>query len=265
MKLQSITPNQYQRHDEHPWHCRASCRGEQANAPSSQRSITLHPLISPHSLIPQNSQSQRVLWLLEELCIPYNLVLHSRNPKTVRAPPELAKIHPLGKSPILVISSGIPIVESSAIVSYLLRTYDTSGRFSSQDWVRDETLTSFAGATLGPITTVELIFDLAAQKTPWPLKYIPGAIYKAMHNNFTGPEFKKALTFLEGELDGSDWFNGKELGRSDVMLSWPLDMIAQANWVDLEREYPAIYAWRKRVSWRLLISILWYSFVARRS
>jgi glutathione S-transferase len=168
----------------------------------------------------------------------------------MRAPPELMKIAPMGKSPILVVPGIGPIIESSAIITYLLRTYDTSKRFASSDWLRDETLVSFAGATLGPLSAIELLFDLAAKHTPWPLVYIPRKIRKSMQNFFTHPEFVKTMSYLEAQLGENMWFNGKELGRSDVMLSWPLDMIAHRKWVDLEKDYPLLAAWRLRIQER---------------
>ncbi len=187
-----------------------------------------------------------MLWLLEELEIKYNVVLYTRNPKTQRAPPSLQSISATGKSPVLVTPEGRTITESSAIVAYLLRTYDTSSRFAASDYIRDELLTSFAGATLGPINAIELLFDLLAKNTPWPLVYITRQMRKAIQNFFTGPELKKSMAYLEKELGEEEWFNGKELGRSDIMLNFPLDTIAHRKWIDLE-QYPKLDAWRQRI------------------
>src|SRR3954470_13950148 len=116
---------------------------------------TVHvpPQKCPTNRLPQNSQSQRILWLLEELEIPYNLSLHYRQksgPRKGCAPPELAEIHPMGKAPQLVTADGRVIAESAAIAAYLIATYDTAKKFQGDggrnDWVRDESLTSFAGA-----------------------------------------------------------------------------------------------------------------------
>ncbi len=210
--------------------------------------VCLLPNLSQHQQLIsiQDSQCQRILWLLEELSIPYNLKLYSRNSKTKRAPPELAAPHPLGKSPILVTADGRSIVESSAVAAYLIKTYDKDGKFASEDWIRDEILTSFAGATMGPIATVELLFDLMAQNTPWPLSYIPRAVHGAIHKGFTGPEFKKSFEYLERELGDKKFFNGKQLGRCDVMISWPLDMLTERKYVNIE-EYPKVAAWRKMI------------------
>ena len=151
-----------------------------------------------------------------------------------------------GKSPILVTAEGTALVESSAIALYLLKTYDRSGKFGTDNWLRDETLVSFAGTSLGSVTMIELLLDIAAKQTPWPLSYIPKAIRSGLQKAFTTAEFKKAFTYLERELGDDEWFNGKELGRSDIIMSWPFDNIAQRGWFDF-KEYPKIAAWRQRI------------------
>jgi glutathione S-transferase len=97
------------------------------------------------------------------------------------------------------------------------------------------------------VTAIELLFDLAAKHTPWPLVYIARALRKGVQKNFTAAEFKKSMTYLEGELGDNEWFNGKELGRADVMLHFPLDNFYARKWVDLEKDYPKLAAWRTRV------------------
>ncbi|KAI1007309.1 hypothetical protein K3495_g910 [Podosphaera aphanis] len=194
-----------------------------------------------------DSQSQRILWLLEELSIDYDLKLYERDPKHHRAPPSLASVSPLGKSPILVSADQRTITESSAITAYLLKTYDIKNIFESNDWVRDEILTSFVGATLGPIMTVELLFDLAHKATPFPLSWLVGRIRKAMHNNFTGKELRKGLKWLQDELGTSEWFGGDKLSRADILVSWPLDIFVFRGWIDIQKDFPGLWAWRERV------------------
>lgn len=116
--------------------------------------------------------------------------------------------------------------------------------------MRDETLVSFAGATLGPLNAVELLFDLAAKNTPWPLVYISRRVRKGIQNFYTGPEFKKTMGYLVEQLGDEMWFNSKEPGRSDFLLSWPLDMMAHRKWVNIEKEYPTLAAWRMRIQER---------------
>jgi glutathione S-transferase len=164
-----------------------------------------------------------------------------------RAPKELTKVQRLGRSPILVTAEGRPIIESSAISAYLLKTFDTEGRFASEDWVRDEELTSFAGASMGMINTLELTLEIVVERTPWPFVYIMRAARRGFNKAFTGAEFKKNLEYLESELGDREWFNGASMSRSDVMLIWPVDTIATRKWIDLAKDYPKLDAWRKRI------------------
>jgi len=197
-----------------------------------------------------HSQSQRILWLLEELEIEYNLVFHARDTKTHRAKDDLKEVHPLGKAPQLVTFDGRVIVETSAIAAYLLKTYDPTGKFAAEDYISDETLTSFAGSTLGAILSIEMLFDMAAKHTPWPLVYIARALRRGIQNQFTKAEFEKDLLYLEEQLGEGEWFNGERIGRSDVMISWPLDLMSMRGYVDFEGQYPRLAAWRKRVQSR---------------
>ncbi|KAI9727409.1 MAG: hypothetical protein M1834_008415 [Cirrosporium novae-zelandiae] len=202
-----------------------------------------------------NSQSQRILWLLSELGIDYNLVLHQRQPsgpERGRAPPELKDVHPLGKSPVLVTSQGRVITESSAIASYLIDTYDTSKRFrgddngGKNDWIQDEILTSFAGSSLGPMTTIQIFCDIIVQHTLFFLRPVMRLMVSGLWRAFVGPEMKKMLTFLNDELEGQEYFMGKQPGRADFMLSWPLDMIAQRKWLGDLQDWPRVKEWRER-------------------
>lgn len=140
-------------------------------------------------------------------------------------------------------------MESSAIIAHLLSAHDPTGRFAASDPTLDEELTSFAGASLGPVTAIELLFDIAAKHTPWPLVYIARAFRKGAQKNFTTKEFARDLGWLETQLGDKEWFNGEHLGRVDVMLSWPMDTIAQRTWVDWVT-YPKIKAWRERIEAR---------------
>lgn len=113
--------------------------------------------------------------------------------------------------------------------------------------MKDETLTTFSGATLGVWEMLALLFSLVSSNTPWPLNYLPKTLEGAVKSNLIDPEFKKALTFMEAELGGDDWFNGNEPGRSDIMLSFPFEQIVQKDWVDVKKEYPKLDAWRNRI------------------
>ena len=195
----------------------------------------------------QNSQSQRILWLLEELNIPHNLVLYERD-QGHRAPPDLSKIHPLGKAPILVTTDGRTVAESSAIALYLLNTYDKEGKFTSHnDALRDEQLTSFANNSLGIVNALQLFVDLMASASPFFVKPITNAIKGKTRQTFTHPEYEKMLAYLENELEGREYFmGGSQPGRADFMMSWPLDNIVQRKMVSNLDVYPKVKAWHER-------------------
>lgn len=199
-----------------------------------------------------HSQSQRILWLIEELEIPYNLELHFRQSSGAlkgRAPAELKETHPLGKAPQLETADGRVIAESSAIAAYLIATYDTSKKFqgddAKNDWIRNESLTSFAGTSLGSISILKLFLDILTAQMPFFIRPLVAMFTGGVHRMFVGPEFQKMMTYLESELGEQEYFMGKEPGEADFILSWPIDMIAQRKWIDLG-EFPKLVAWRER-------------------
>jgi len=195
-----------------------------------------------------DSQSQRILWLLEELGIDYNIEYHQRNPKTKRAQADLQKVGQ-GKSPVLITADGRMIIESTAIATYLLKTYDTRGCFAARDWILDEELTSLSNA-FAVLYAFGMIFDLLAKHSPWPISYATRAINNAAWKSFLGPECDKAFTFMVNALGDEQWFNGGSPGRADFLLSFPLDMVAQRKWVDFDEKYPSLGAWRTRIQER---------------
>lgn len=211
---------------------------------SAYATFTHASFTTANSWSAQNSQSQRILWLLEELGIEYNLMKYTR--VEGRAPKEMRAIQRLGRAPTLVTAEGRTIIESSAIIAYLIKTYDADGWFASEDWLKDEQLTSFAGASLGMMTVLEITLEIVVKRTPWPVSYIMRAAQRGFQNAFTAAEFKKNLEYLESELGDGEWFNGKHLSRSDFMLFWPVDLIATRDWIDYAKDYPRLDAWRKR-------------------
>lgn len=194
-----------------------------------------------------NSQSQRILWLLEELGIEYNLVLHTRNPSShpkapFRSPPSLLATGPYGKAPVLITGprdGNRYIPESSAIATYLIRTFDTEDKFGLRngDWIRDEVLMSLISTTLSRHTNTIMMIDFGYLKT-------------GVSNWLDGPELRNFLKQLQGELNEGPkggWFMGERPGRADIMFEFPLSSIKHRETVDLEKEFPDLDAWLKRV------------------
>ncbi|KUJ15056.1 uncharacterized protein LY89DRAFT_686614 [Mollisia scopiformis] len=200
-----------------------------------------------------NSQSQRILWLLEELSIPYNLVSHLRNPQThpkgpFLSPDTLKATGPYGKAPVLFTGAADGnryITETQAIATYLLRTYDTEDKFGLKngDWVRDEMLCSYIQTTLQRTSTFMLMLDFGLVRNGAPEMGPAG-------KRFDGPAMRDALKDLERELkEGPEggFLMGRFPGRADIILEFPMSMIKQRNWVDLKNEFPALDAWLGRV------------------
>ncbi|TGO54799.1 hypothetical protein BOTNAR_0259g00130 [Botryotinia narcissicola] len=196
-----------------------------------------------------DSQSQRIFWLLEELSIPYNLQLHTRNPITdpkapLLAPPSLQATGHYGKAPLLITGpkdGNRYIPESLAIATYLIRTFDSADTFGLRngDWIRDEMLISITLTDLGRATNIMLMLDFNAIAI--------GA--GPMGKRFDGPALRKVLGDLEKELkEGPEggFFMGKNPGRADIMLEFPMALIKQRDCVDLEKEFPALDEWFKR-------------------
>ncbi len=204
----------------------------------------------------QNSQSQRILWLMEELEIPYSLDLNFRvesGAQKHRAPTKLKENHAMGKAPQLTTAEGRVIAESSAIAAYLIATYDKAKKFqgdgAKNDWIRDESLSSFANASFGPIESIKLFLDILTSQMPFFLRPLVATFTGAIHRMFVGPEFKNMLTYLQNELGNQEYFMGKEPGRADFMMEFPLAMIAHRKWADLS-EYPGLMGCKERVEGR---------------
>ena len=154
---------------------------------------------------------------------------------------------PLGKAPTLVTKDNRVIIESPVIITYLISTYSPTGPFQAPDPLKSEEISSYAASTLGPVTSVELLIELLAKQTPWPISYITNAIRSKVQAYYTKGELVKAMRYLEGELGDEEWFNGKHVGKADFMCVFHLDMVAERGWIDFEKESPKIAAWRKRV------------------
>jgi glutathione S-transferase len=181
----------------------------------------------------ENSRSQRILWMLEELALPYEVKRYERNAKTMLAPPELKQVHPLGKSP--VIQDGDTVVaETGAIIEYLVEKAD--GKLGPpphrEAILRYRFYLHYAEGSLMPPLLVKLVlsrvpvFGKAAQKRIQPM-------------------IDNHLSFVERELAGRDWFVGDDLTAADVIMSFPLEAARQRAGLDASR--PNTIAWLDRI------------------
>lgn len=173
-----------------------------------------------------NSRSQRILWLLEELEVPYEVVRYQRDAKTMLAPPSLLAIHPLGKSPVIT-DDEITVAESGAIVEYLVDRYG-KGRLippsGSPERLRYSYWLHYAEGSLMPPLLLKLVFDrVATSPVPWPISAVARRISGTVQNSFVVPNLKRHLDYLEGELALHPWFAGQEFTAADVQMSFPLE------------------------------------------
>ena len=184
-------------------------------------------MITVHHL--NNSRSQRVLWLLEELGIAYEIKRYERDSKTMLAPASLRAVHPLGKSPV-VTDSALTLAESGAIIEYLVDRYG-GGRLApppgTPERLRYTYWLHYAEGSAMPPLLMKLVFSRIA-KAPMPFFARPIArrIADGATRSFVGPQLALHLDYMEGELGRSAWFAGDEFSAADVQMSFPLEAAA---------------------------------------
>ncbi len=195
-----------------------------------------------------NSRSQRVLWLLEELGVPYEIKKYQRDAKTMLAPPELREVHPLGKSPV-VTDDGKTIAESGAIVEYLIDCYG-NGRLippaGTPERLRYTYWMHYAEGSAMPPLLMKLIFDrIEAAPMPFFVKPIARGISKQVKASFITPQLKTHLDYMEAELGKAMWFAGEEMTAADVQMSFPIEAASMRAGVDATR--PKLFAFLERI------------------
>ena len=201
-------------------------------------------MITVHHL--ENSRSQRVLWLLEELGVAYEVRRYARDLKTMLAPPELSRLHPLGKSP-LVEDEGVIHAETGAIFDHLLVSYD-DGRLVPAEPEDTRRLTywlHYAEGSAMPPLLLKLVFDLMPQRAPGLMKPLVRGIAGRAKAGFVEPQLKLHMDFWEDELAATGWFAGPELSAADVMMSFPVE--AAAARAGLAEGRPRCVEWLGRI------------------
>ena len=204
-------------------------------------------MITVHHL--NNSRSQRVLWLLEELELPYEIVHYQRDPKTMLAPPELRKVHPLGKSPVVTTDEGLVLAESGAIIETVIERYG-QGRLApvtgSEQALRYRYWLHYAEGSAMPPLLLKLIFDkIENAKMPFFIKPIAKGIAGKAKAGFVSPNIRTHLDFMEGELGRSDWFAGTEFTGADIQMSFPVEAARARGGLNESR--PRLMAWLARI------------------
>lgn len=202
--------------------------------------ITLHHL--------ENSRSQRVLWLLEELGVPYEVKRYARNPTTMLAPPELKAVHPLGKSPVIT-DGDHTIAESGAIIEYLIEHYG-KGRLipaeSTPQRLRYTYWLHYAEGSAMPLMVMKLVFSrMSSPPMPFVMRPIAGLISNGVQQKWLDPQIELHLNYIESELSKSQWFAGDKMTAADIQMSFPLEAAASRG--GLDQRYPKMTGFLLRI------------------
>jgi glutathione S-transferase len=202
--------------------------------------ITLHHL--------ENSRSQRVLWLLEEMGLAYQVKRYARDPKTLLAPPELAQVHPLGKSPVIT-EGAVTVAESGAIVEYLLDTHDPKGTLrpaaGTAQRRRFTYWLHFSEGSAMPPLLMKLVFHKVGTAAPFLVRPIAKGIAAEVNRSFINPNLKRQYDFMEAELADGPWFAGADFSAADIQMSFPIEAAAARG--GLDARWPRLMDWLQRI------------------
>lgn len=204
-------------------------------------------MITVHHL--NQSRSQRVLWALEELALPYQIVRYQRE-KNMMAPDALRKVHPLGKSPVLE-DNGLILAESGAILEYLQETYDSESRLKPQEpelklnyrfWLH------YAEGSLMPLLLMKLVFaSLGKPPIPFGLRSLGKVLGKGVQKAYLNRQLETHARYLESWLTDHSWFAGDRLSMADIQMSYPVMALLSRGGIS---DLPHLQAWQKKVDMR---------------
>ena len=201
-------------------------------------------MITVHHL--NNSRSQRVLWLLEELGLPYEIKHYQRNATTNLAPPELIQVHPLGKSPVIT-DGDTTVAETGAIIEYLVdraggKLRPTPGTPEHRRYIY---WLHFAEGSAMPPLLMTLILRRIRKSGPFFVRPIARRIADTVLDGFVTPNIVRQLAFMESELAARPWFAGDEFSAADVQMSFPLEVAAVRG--GLDKHYPRLTDFLARI------------------
>ena len=202
-------------------------------------------MITVHHL--ENSRSQRILWLLEELGVDYDIKRYGRDKETSLAPPELQDVHPLGKAPVIE-DDGQVVAESGAIVEYLVGKYDdgtllpeegTPERIAYTYWLH------YAESSLMPLLLMSLIMSRIETKAPALIRPIARKIAHSVREGYIDPNLDRHLAFVDQALQESSWFCGERMTAADCQMSFAIE--AAEVRTDLRSDYPHLADFLDRI------------------
>lgn len=195
----------------------------------------------------ENSRSQRILWLLEELGVDYEIERYGRDKQTSLAPPELQEIHPLGKAPVIE-DDGLVVAESGAIVEYLVGKYDdgtllpaegTPERLAYTYWLH------YAEGSLMPLLLLSLVMTRIETQAPLLVRPITRQIARKVRDGYLDANLQRHLGFMESTLEQSAWFCGEHMTAADCQMSFAIE--AAEVRTDLRKDYPRLAGFLERI------------------
>jgi glutathione S-transferase len=186
-----------------------------------------------------NSRSQRVLWLLEELGLPYEVKRYERNPTTLRAPAALRAVHPLGKAPTIT-DGQLTLAESGAILEYLVERAEHGPRLAPPPRTPERLRYSYwmhyaEGSAMLPVVLRLLFDEMPRQPMPALARPVVRALASRVIESFVQPQVEAHLEYLESELGKSTWFAGEEFTAADIQMSFPIEVVAGRGGLGAER------------------------------
>jgi glutathione S-transferase len=215
----------------------------------------LGAMIIVHHL--EQSRSQRILWLLEELGLPYELKVYRRDRKTRLAPPELKAVHPLGKSPVIT-DGKLTVAESGAILEHLVERHGAKARgelagLSPQPGTEAHRQARFwmhyAEGSLMNWLVMKLVFmTIPTQPMPFFVRPVARKLCQQVLAKLVDPNVKSALEFMEQHLASHEWFAGKELSIADFQMSFAVEAALSRG--AGKGQYPKLRAYRDRLQQR---------------
>ncbi|RYZ07435.1 MAG: glutathione S-transferase [Myxococcales bacterium] len=202
------------------------------------------PRLVVHHL--EYSRSLRVLWLLEELSVPYEIRRYARD-RNFRAPPELKAVHPLGRSPVVEVDGHV-LAESGAIIEYLVER--EGGKLRPTDLeqlLRYRFFLHYAeGSAMPPLLVQLLVEKIRAQAVPFFIKPITRKVAGGLEEGFSAPAIATHFGFVESELATRPYFAGQDFTAADIQMIYPVE----AALLRSGGEWPSLRAWRDRVTAR---------------
>ncbi len=196
----------------------------------------------------EHSRSLRILWLLEELAVPYEIKSYARTPE-FRAPDSLKQIHPLGRAPV-VETDGLVLAESGAVIEYFTEREGKLKPSAGEELLRYRFFLHYAEGSAMPPLLVQLIADkLAEAPAPFFIKPILKGAANKLEENFSGPALQLHFGFVNAELQGRSYFAGEGFTAADIQMFYAVEAALQRGGAR-KAEWSNLRAWRERVTSR---------------